>query len=238
MSLLITIAMTSAFSLTVITYHTDSFGMCGICTYFFPAEESFYTYVLYLVFYSISAILCLFNLKFSPRRTVFLWICFLFFIYFTASIFAASLLYFDFYDGFCFMFFVAILYGVLYPFFIDRTLDYDSIFLNNIFYANAKQITPPSLFVFLFLFLLFMLLLFINFISLFSETPYLFLPISTFALPLSLLHSLLSSIHFFHWRRRFTVPSPVPFPLCLSPSSFLLLAVSSLFNCSLPAPFK
>lgn len=117
-------------SLTAIFYSLD--GLCHQCSFFFPAPESFFTYLIFIILYIVCLLIYYFKAKIGmPRHTILPWIWFLLIVYLTACL-GSGIVYFGQSDfGFCVMNFIMIIYALFLPPFLHRALKNDSDYLSS-----------------------------------------------------------------------------------------------------------
>ena len=138
--MLITILLVFSSSITVFFYSFD--GLCHQCSFFFPAPEAFFTYLIYVSFYVICLMLHYAHSKISPRRSIIRWIWYLFGIYLLSS-FASGVVYFGQSDfGFCVMNVVMLAYALFMAPIIHDALKRDSDFLSSAETDYSKSVNP------------------------------------------------------------------------------------------------
>ena len=125
LSVVLGVLLMASFSLTAFTY--KFYNSCPSCSFFYPAPQAFYTYILFLVFYIVCLALSYTKSPIKPRKTVRIWMWYLFSIYLFAVVGAAGCLYTpDKQYGYCIMDVVSILYALLFAPLLYFTLNQDS----------------------------------------------------------------------------------------------------------------
>ena len=129
----LTVVVVAVSSATALFYSLD--GDCATCSFFFPAPEAFYTYLIYGAFYSCCLILLYVRLPRTvprPRRSVAVWVIFLLSVY-AGAIVGAALVNFGGYDiGYCIMDVVIMWYCLPYGPLLYWTVCRDSDALSRI----------------------------------------------------------------------------------------------------------
>jgi len=126
-------------SITAIFY--SFIGFCHQCSFFYPAPEAFFTYLVFILFYSFCLVIHYANRK-RPRDTVVPWIWYLITIYLIAAV-GSGIVYFGSADvGFCIVNFVMIIYATFTVPFLHRTLKADSDYLSSEENDYSKELNP------------------------------------------------------------------------------------------------
>ena len=124
-----TLAVVGFASLTAAFYSFDA--QCEQCSFFFPTQEAFFTYLLLVVFYSVCLVLHYAHAGVSPRHSVIRWIWYLLVINLLAT-FGSGIVLFGKEDfGFCVINVVMLMYAFLLAPLLHHTLSEDSHFLGS-----------------------------------------------------------------------------------------------------------
>ena len=108
------ITMISLLLLSITGYSYEILDSCGICELFFPAPQAFYTYLLLSIIYLIILLLLYSKFPKKPRKTIKIWVWYLFIIYFFSALAAALILFWKIDAGFCMIDLIVFVYTLSY----------------------------------------------------------------------------------------------------------------------------
>ena len=126
----VTLLMLLFTAFTTIFYSFD--GDCEQCSFFYPTQEAFYTYLLSFFVYAICLVLHHTRARIAPRHTVLVWLWFLLATNGLAAFGAGIILFLKEDFGFCAINLVMILYATLLAPLLHYTLNADSEYLGSI----------------------------------------------------------------------------------------------------------